>query len=152
MTALEKQQISDSLGPVLNAHGVYFIDLVIRGHQGRRVFELYIDSDSGVSTDTCAEVSREVGPLIERLNSRRDDYTLVVSSPGLDRPLRFPRQYRKHIGYRLIVKWNDAGESRKAEGILEKVDEAFLLLRTDDEKEIAISFERVVEARVKPRW
>jgi ribosome maturation factor RimP len=76
------------LGPLLAAEGVSLVDLQW-GRRGRRwVLTLFIEREGGVTLDDCARISRQVGERIEVDNLIDHAYTLEVSSPGLDRPLR----------------------------------------------------------------
>lgn len=68
------------------------------------VIELYIDSDSAVTIDDCAELSRYIE---ERLDRDVEDFELSVSSAGIDEPLLVARQYVKHIGKDLFITKND---------------------------------------------
>lgn len=65
--------------------------------------EVFIDSDSGISFDTCQRVSRHLEAYLDEEKPLGEKYTLEVSSPGVDRPLKLPRQYRKNIGRKVEV-------------------------------------------------
>ena len=80
---------------------------------------LLLDGDQGVGIDECAKVSRHVSHRMEEENVIEGAHTLEVSSPGVDYPLKFQRQYPQHIGRTLGVRLNDGKEY---EGKLLKVD------------------------------
>jgi ribosome maturation factor RimP len=81
--------------PLLEADGMTLVDLQW-GRRGRRwVLALFIDKDGGVTLDDCAYISRQVGARIEVDNLIDHAYTLEVSSPGLDRPLRTLLDYQR---------------------------------------------------------
>ena len=63
----------------------------------------YIDGDEGVSLDACTQISRVLESILDQEPTLGGIYTLEVSSPGVSRPLKFPRQYLKHIGRTLRV-------------------------------------------------
>jgi ribosome maturation factor RimP len=129
------------------------IDLVIRGDRGRQVIEVFIDTEQGVTTDLCADVSREVSAAIDQANLFTAAYRLDVSSPGIDRPLRFPWQYRKHVGRRVQVKYRDGELVQTIDGTLTSVAEAALAVKTKGMTEaIEIPFACVVEARIPAPW
>ncbi|MBK7871330.1 MAG: ribosome maturation factor [Saprospiraceae bacterium] len=65
--------------------------------------EVFIDSDSGVTFEKCQRISRYLESFLDEDLMLGDNYTLEVSSPGLSRPLKLPRQYRKNIGRDLEV-------------------------------------------------
>ena len=63
----------------------------------------YIDGDEGVSLDACTQISRILEAVLDEEPTLGGVYTLEVSSPGVTRPLKFPRQYLKHVGRTLRV-------------------------------------------------
>ncbi len=64
---------------------------------------ILLDSDEGITIQECARISRKLGQELEEKNIIEEAYTLEVSSPGLDQPLKLIRQYRKNIGRDLKV-------------------------------------------------
>ncbi len=80
---------------------------------------LLLDGDQGVGIDECAKVSRHISHRMEEENVIEGAHTLEVSSPGVDHPLKFQRQYPQHIGRTLAVRLNDGKEY---EGKLLKVE------------------------------
>jgi ribosome maturation factor RimP len=63
----------------------------------------YIDGDEGVSLDACTQISRILESILDEEPTLGGIYTLEVSSPGVSRPLKFPRQYLKHVGRTLRI-------------------------------------------------
>ena len=87
--------LRQAVEPLLAAEGMSLVDLHW-GRRGRRwVLTLYIDKAGGVSLDDCAHISRQFGARIEVDNLIDHAYTLEVSSPGLDRPLRTLADYAR---------------------------------------------------------
>lgn len=73
--------------------------------------KLFIDADGGMPISKCAEVNRKLYTLIEEEGIFPDgDFSLEVSSPGVDEPLLFDRQYKKNIGRKVLVTLNDGSE------------------------------------------
>ena len=73
--------------------------------------KLFIDADGGMPISKCAEVNRKLYRLIEEEGIFPDgDFSLEVSSPGVDEPLVFDRQYKKNIGRKVLVTMNDGSE------------------------------------------
>ncbi len=93
----------------------FLIDLQL--HPNRKL-EIFIDSDSGVTFEKCQSISRYLESHLDEEGWLGDTYTLEVSSPGVSRPLKFIRQYPKHIGRKLEITLQD-GASRT--GILRAV-------------------------------
>ena len=94
-------------------HGAEVIEIILRGDPTRRVIELFVDSEAGVSLHLCQEISKSLIQEIEKSALAVGSYRLDVSSPGIDRPLKFPWQYRKHTGRTMEVSWNDEGGKQR---------------------------------------
>ena len=133
--------------------GAHLIELVVRGEHGTRVVEVYIDSEIGITSDICSAVSREVSQAIDAAREIQGAYRLDVSSPGINRPLLYPWQYKKHLGRQVLVKLNPGQEPAERSGKLLGVDESTIVLETDARKEeIHIPFSAVQETSVKAPW
>ncbi|MFC1664323.1 ribosome maturation factor RimP [Pseudomonadota bacterium] len=93
--------------PVTEALGFELIAVEIQGVGGGCLVRLYIDSDKGVNVDDCALVSRQVSALLDVEDPIEGEYTLEVSSPGVDRPLVELEHFEKVIGERIKVRTNE---------------------------------------------
>ena len=144
--------IEDRIGglveSVIPGDSVYLVEVVVRGRQGSRVVEVYLDSDGGMGVDELARYSREVGFLLEAEDLVKGKYRLDVSSPGADRPLRLPRQLPKHVGRTLAVR-TESGEELK--GVLKEASAGRLVLAGNGE-DVALDFDRIQEAKVVLPW
>jgi ribosome maturation factor RimP len=85
-------------------HFVVDVAVSLRGKQKVLVF---VDGDHGVTIDHCAELSRAMSEDLDKLPGLNDSYVLEVSTPGVDHPLKFNRQYPKHVGRTLKVTLRD---------------------------------------------
>jgi ribosome maturation factor RimP len=84
-------------------------------------FKVYLDADSGLSIDKCIKINRALYKTIEELGWYPDgNFSLEVSSPGVDEPLKMLRQYKKNVGRKLEVVLAD---DSKKEGKLVSMDE-----------------------------
>jgi ribosome maturation factor RimP len=81
----------------------FIVDIVRKG----RSVTVFFDSDSGVTFEKCTQVSRYLEKHIDDAHLLAENYVLDVSSPGVDRPLKFWRQYPRHLNRRLLVKLKD---------------------------------------------
>ena len=128
--------------------GFFVVDVQVRGQKGSRIIEVFVDGDDGIGTDDLAAVSRSLGFLLEVEEVVKGKYNLNVSSPGADRPLLLPRQYRKHTGRLLRVQTADQAERT---GTLTTVYDDRFDLDLDGTTE-SIAFADVTEARVQLPW
>ncbi|MCL4119480.1 UNVERIFIED_CONTAM: hypothetical protein GTU68_067356 [Idotea baltica] len=84
----------------------------------KKKFEVYIDSDGALSLGTCTQISRQLESQLDEDPQVPDDYLIEVSSPGISRPLKFNRQYSKHLSRQLEITMVDKTTQK---GILKEV-------------------------------
>ena len=132
----DNTKITELLQPYLNDGRLYIVDIQIAGRRGGRIkVTALLDSDAGITIDECAYISRKLGEQMDELNFFGEaPFTLEVSSPGVDYPLTFPRQYTRNIGRTLVVLLAD-GHIRK--GKLESVADDHVVLDIEPEKKPA---------------
>ena len=138
--------------PIAAANGAYVIDIAVWGERGGKVVEVFLDSDKGLSTGTCAAISREFSTALKNGNVLAGNYQLVVSSPGIERPLKFPRQYAKHVGRVLRVTRRVDGSQKVIDGVLTEVREDGIDLKVHNRDAAAVRFDEIIEAMVLPAW
>jgi ribosome maturation factor RimP len=81
----------------------FLVDVIVKGFKGPQKVLVIIDGDKGVTIDDCANLSRELSKAFDDTRLFEESYTLEVSTPGLDQPLKLKRQYIKNIGRRIRV-------------------------------------------------
>jgi ribosome maturation factor RimP len=144
--------------PILNGYGLELADLELKSEGRRQVLRIFIDKPGGVTLDDCAEVSREVSALFEVEDPIGTAYTLEVSSPGLDRPLKKPRDFERQIGHLVRIKTaalldpDGRGHSRKTFiGELLGLDDDRIRLRQTDKRggEIIIALRDIAKANLE---
>jgi ribosome maturation factor RimP len=142
------ETIRDVVEPVAAALGLQIYDLVQAGPAVR----LILDRPGGVDIDTLEEASRRVAPRLEELDELAGPYTLEVSSPGVERPLRTPEHFAGAVGTIVSVKARgDDGVKERVRGVLTAADADAITIRLDDgEREIA--FDAIDEARTVFDW
>ncbi|MFA6260659.1 MAG: ribosome maturation factor RimP [Bacteroidia bacterium] len=137
------------------AHGfldktMFVVD--VENKPGSNKISVYIDGDNGVTIESCRMLSRYLSEMLDGLDYGDKAYYLEVSSPGVDKPLQFPRQYRKHIGREMLIRLTSATELT---GKLMEVNEQGIVLHLKDKKKLykeakekAIAFEEIAESTV----
>jgi len=121
---------------VTRSHGLEVWDIVSRRETGGQVIRIFIDRpgpanspEESVSIEDCAEVSREIGTILDVEDLLPFTYTLEVSSPGLDRPLRSAEDYRRFAGRLAKIVVSEPIDNQKAfEGRLRGLDDGAVLL------------------------
>lgn len=125
-----KQQIEDLVNAQVEGSPYFLVNVVIAGVKSVPKITVWVDGDEGVKIDTCAEISRNLGKQLEERELIPTAYTLEVSSPGIDQPLKLFRQYKQHIGRNLKVTLKD-GTAKT--GKLTQVQQDSILL-TEEKK------------------
>jgi ribosome maturation factor RimP len=112
------------------------------------VLRLFIDHENGVEVDDCAEVSRQVGAILDVEDPISSEYSLEVSSPGLDRPLFEMSHFQAVIGETINVKLSmPLNGRRKFKGKLEAIENDILVVSLDGE-EYELIFSNVDKANL----
>ncbi len=134
-------------------HQAHLVDFVVRGTPSKQVFEVYIDNETGVTSDLCAEVSRSLIDVIDRTGAVTGTYRLDVSSPGIDRPLRFPWQFRKHTGRLVEVHRRTVSGEQAVRGTLVSCDDTSLVVQERSATPgMVIPLGEVIDIRVHAPW
>lgn len=126
------EKIKHLLEPLLEGTDMFLVNMRIKPINNVKVF---LDSDSGLSIEKSATVNRKLYALIEAEELFPEgDYSLEVSSPGIDEPLNGLRQYKKNIGRKVEI---TPLEGIEQTGILKEVtDEGIVLEIKNKKKEI----------------
>ena len=132
---------------VVEKNGFFLIDFVLRGNEKNRVIEIFIDGEKNISAEDCANISREINTEIETQNLNESNYRLDVSSPGIDRPLLYLKQYPKHLNRKFDISYNQNNETKKLTGKLVDVSGKDLTFLSDN-KQIIINFNNIKKAKV----
>jgi ribosome maturation factor RimP len=134
---------------VLARHGAELIDLAVK--RGRtQLVRVVADRAGGIDLDTCARVSEELSRLLDADDPIAGRYTLEVSSPGLDRPLRTAADFRRALGRRVRVVVADE-HAEQLEGTLEEVGEDRVRVATSAGR-IDVLLGAIAKAKVVLPW
>ena len=145
------QRLITLLEPEVNTLGYELIELeLISGKPS--ILRVYIDQEAGINVEDCAAVSRHVGLILEVEDPIPGEYTLEVSSPGAERPLRSLEHFATYEGEQAKLKLSQLHEGRKRlKGTLSGVQDDKVLV-TVDNKEYAIPIALIVKAHLAPDY
>ena len=120
--------------------------------QGRHsLLRVFIDSPAGITVEDCAAVSEQVSGILDVEDPITGEYTLEVSSPGLDRQLFRLTQYAGYVGEVVELRLRSAFEGRrKFKGILKGVEGEDVVIQVDDH-EYLLPYGAIEKARIQPR-
>jgi ribosome maturation factor RimP len=126
-------KVEDLAQPLLESQGLVLVDVEFQRERHGRVLRIVIDKEGGVTLDECAQISRELGDLLDVKLVVNGPYNMEVSSPGLDRPLTKKRHFVYFEG-RNIVLWSRTpiGGKKDFKGILRGVSGETVLVEERD--------------------
>ena len=118
-----------------------------------RVLRVFIDKPGGVTVDDCQAVSEPLSAALDRLDPIPGSYRLEVSSPGIERPLRKPEDFRRFAGREVEIHlFGPVGGRRHWTGTLLGYEEGQVRLRLEDGSTIDLPHEAISRARLRVRW
>lgn len=150
MNTSEKQKIEQLLQPLLENDKFFVVDIKVSMSRLNSKVTILLDSDEGIKIDECRAISRQLGESLDEIMP--ENYTLEVSSPGVDVLLKTERMYRKNIGRSLQITFKDGTIIK---GKLEEVDSQQITVveekkrkKTEEIIPMTIAFENIKESQV----
>ena len=107
------EEIRQVVEPILQSQGYELVDLEYRREPQGWVLRIYLAREGGVTLDNCADVSGEIGAVLEAKDVVPNSYVLEVSSPGLTRPLKKPEDFNKFSNRLVKIKLYEPLEGQK---------------------------------------
>ena len=150
-----QDDLSRLIRPVIETMGFEYIGLEYLSNPKNRLVRVYIDREpEGIGVDDCADVSNEISALLDVEDLVSGQYSLEVSSPGVERPLFDPEHYRQFVGERARVHLyaplgDEHGRRRKLTGRIVEVGDDRVILEVDGGN-IAVAFDDIRRANLKP--
>lgn len=144
-----KQICEEKLRPVIEEMGYELVDVSYEKEGGGMSLIFTIDKDGGVTVDDCELVNKKLDPMLDEINPTDDKpYTLVVSSPGLDRPLKTDRDLNRNleneVDVTLFAKLNG---QKLFTGVLKGFDEKTIKLQTAKD-EIVLERDKIASIKL----
>ncbi|WP_028294574.1 ribosome maturation factor RimP [Oceanobacter kriegii] len=145
-------RLVEMLKPVVESMGFVFWGLELLS-QGRQVMlRVYIDHENGITVDHCADVSRQMSAVLDVEDPIAQDYTLEVSSPGMDRPLFELSHYEQAVNEIIELRLRMPFDGRrKFKGRLQGIEEQDIVLLVDNH-EYLLPIELIEKAHIVPNF
>lgn len=142
-------RIAAQAGPLVAALGMELVETQFRLEGQRWVLRFFINRAGGVTVDDCAAVSRRLDDWLEEAALIRHAYTLEVSSPGLERPLRKPEDFVRFAGRRVRLRLHrDEGQGKTLTGTLLGLENGEIALLMDNKEKLGLRMEQIARARL----
>lgn len=141
--------VEDNVKQILDPLGFELIELKSINSKGGLILRFLIDRDEGgITISECAQLNRDISQMLDEKNTVGQEYNLEVSSPGLDRPLINPRDFKRVIEkiIHVFLKEQQSGKW-EFEGKLIKLDEAGIFVTSNKGEELFIPFTKINRAK-----
>jgi ribosome maturation factor RimP len=156
--ALEIDRVREICERVAADFGLEVVEVELKGGGKARTLRIYLDKPGGVTLDDCATVSREVGTILDVEDVITGQYTLEVSSPGLDRKLLKAADYERFTGSLVKLQTRDAiNGSRNFQGRLQGLRDGRVMLEVPAKKkvpaaQVEVELSNVEKANLVPEF
>ena len=144
---LLESNIKEIAEEIVERNNFFMVDMVLHGKPGSRSIEIYIDGEQNVTADDCAKLSSEINLMLENLPDIGSNYYLEISSPGVDRPLKFLKQYPKHINRKFEISYISGEVTKKITGKLVGIEGENLMFHSGG-KDTIVNFNNITKAKV----
>lgn len=142
-------ELHELLAPVVEALGyvLWGVELIARGRHS--LLRIYIDSEAGITVDDCALVSQHASGALDVADPIPGAYTLEVSSPGWDRPLFTPAQFRTYVGETVQLRLLQTMQGRRnCVGRLLAADDDGVEIEVSEEVRLTVPYAAIRKANL----
>lgn len=132
--------------------GYELVDLEIKKGKGEQFVRLFVDKEGGIGLDELETVSHEVSAILDAEDPIQGHYTLEVSSPGLDRPLKDEKDFRRFLGRLARISSYELVDGRRHwTGRLASVEDGAVTVRLSSENDVVarIPLSKIASARLE---
>jgi ribosome maturation factor RimP len=145
------EQIEQLIAPVLQEHGAELVDLQFVHEHGQWVLRFFLDKPGGITLDDCATISDHIGRILDASDIIKQHYSLEVSSPGINRPLKKESDYQRFIGERVdVTLYAPLNGRRHFKGTLQSVNAGIVVVEEAPQQLFALPLADVAKAKLDP--
>ncbi|WP_213880632.1 ribosome maturation factor RimP [Pseudomonas sp. dw_358] len=146
------EQLQALLAPVVVALGYECWGIEFSAQGRHSLLRIYIDKEGGVLVEDCEIVSRQISGIMDVEDPISVEYTLEVSSPGMDRPLFTLEQFASHAGDQVKIRLRTPFDGRRNfQGLLRGVEEQDVVVQVDDH-EFLLPIDSIDKANIIPSF
>jgi ribosome maturation factor RimP len=140
-------KVESEIERTLASHGYELVHITYGGHGRARTLTVYMDKQGGVSAADCHDMAAQISVLLDIVDPIPESYNLVVSSPGVERPLVSERDFSRFAGRSAAITFTNSEGRQTREGSLLGVDGNRVLLETEQEV-LRISLDAIDKAHL----
>jgi ribosome maturation factor RimP len=147
----QAEAVRVAVEPALGALGLDCYDVELVGGSSARTLRISVTREGGVDLEAITEATRTVSPLVDEIDLPGGAYTLEVSSPGLERPLRRPEHFAAARGSEVSMRVRVDGSLRRIHGVVAEADESGVVV-VDDGASTRFEYADIDRARTVFSW
>ncbi len=151
MLSAKEKTIIEALEPYAQDADVEIVTVEIVGAKKAPTIRIYLDTESGVNFDVLASSQSWINRVIDEIDPFPGAYTLEVSSPGIDRPLRTPEHFTRFAQEDAVIKTlSPVGGRSSFTGVLKGLNaDGDVVIETEDGQQVALAFGNIKRAHLK---
>jgi ribosome maturation factor RimP len=151
--AMLPSRVRELADQVAADHGVEVLELALRRNGRSRVLSVVLDADDPVDADVIERVTKDLSRTLDDADPLPGSYTLEVTTPGLDRPLRTGRDFRRQRGHEVQILREASGDQPRTEirGVVTAADEQAVTLDVGGDQ-LQVPLSDVVRGKVVLPW
>lgn len=131
---LYEQKTEEILLPIVEENGFELVDVEYVKEGSTWYLRAYIDKPGGINIDDCEVVSRRLSDILDEKDYIDETYILEVSSPGLGRPLKKEKDFKRSLGEEVEIRtYRMIDKQKEFTGILKDYDEKTVTIEMDDD-------------------
>tara|TARA_R110001583_G_scaffold26533_7_gene95525 strand:+ start:567 stop:1025 length:459 start_codon:yes stop_codon:yes gene_type:complete len=147
-----EERLTEMLAPSVEDLGYELVGIEYVRAGKHSTLRVYIDQEEGILVDDCAAVSRQVSAIMDVEDPITNEYTLEVSSPGMERPLFNASQYAAFIGEEVKIQLRMPIQNRRRwKGVISSVDGEIISVAVEN-KEERFALSNIQKANIVPKF
>ena len=129
-----EQKTEEILLPIVEEYGFELVDVEYVKEGSNWYLRTYIDKEGGISIDDCEKVSRRLSDILDEKDYIDDTYIMEVSSPGLGRPLKKEKDFKRSLGKEVDIRtYRMIDKQKEFTGILKDYDKDTVTIELENE-------------------
>lgn len=138
-----EQHCTELVTPIIEENNFELVDVEYVKEGSDFYLRVFADKDGGINIDDCVLISRALEAKLDEADKIKDAYILEVSSPGLTRPLKKDKDFKRSIGKLVEIKlYKQHNGSKEFCGVLESFDDTTITIMNDDDNHEEITLNR----------
>lgn len=153
---MRRHPVVEQLWPEVEATveglGYHLVQMTFGGPASNQNLTIYVDEPTGLTADDCASLAEHLSVLLDSLDPIAGHYSLIVSSPGLNRPLGKDEDFENFAGSTVLIRYRaDTGKSRRLRGRLLGLENGQVLVAREDCQQ-AVPLSQIIWANLIYDW